>query len=145
MSRPLLALLLGLLYLVGGCTVQVVQHKPDLNSQRVLTWDIGPDKQQQLAQALYRAGRVSGPDWVLLKRYYYRPVVTNRRGEGLYSLTQFTHRGPIGVLYSKRGMSTVEIGLTDVATQDSVVSALIKHADRFNQRLQRAILDQYRQ
>ena len=79
-----------------------------------------------------------------LKQFYYYPVVTNRRGEGLYSVTRFTHRGPIGVLYSKHGVSTVEIGLTDGATQDSVVTALIIHGDRFNQRLRQAILDQYR-
>ena len=114
-------------------------------SQKLLTWGIGPDKQQQLAKALYRAGRVSEPDWVLLKRFYYRPVVTNRRGEGLYYVTRFSHLGPIGVLNSTKGVSTVEIGLTDLATQDSVVSALLMHRDRFNQRLRQAILDEYLQ
>lgn len=110
----------------------------------MLTWAIGPDQQQLLANALCRAGRVSAPELALLKRFYFYPVVTNRRGEGLYNVTQFTHRGPIGVLRSKQGVSTVEIGLMDVATQDSVVSALIKHGDRFDQRLRQAILDEYR-
>ena len=140
----LLNLSLGLLLLVGGCKAQVVQHGREASSQKVLTWTIGPDQQQLLANALYRAGRVGEPDLALLKRFYYRPVVTNRRGEGLYYVTQFTHRGPIGVLRSKQGVSTVEIGLTDVATQDTVVSALIKHGDRFTQRLRQAILDEYR-
>ena len=144
MSRTLLPLSLSLLFLAGGCTAQVVPHGRDLNSQKVLTWDIGPDRQQQLATALCRAGRVGAPEVAQLKQFYYRPDVTNRCGEGLYSVTRFTHRGPIGVLYSKHGVSSVEIGLTDLATQDSVVSALIKHGDRFNQRLRQAIVDQYR-
>jgi hypothetical protein len=144
-SRPLPTLSLGLLLLVVGCTAQVVQHNREASSEKLLTWAIGPDQQQLLANALYRAGRVGEPELALLKRFYYYPVVTNRRGEGLYYVTQFTHRGPIGILRSKQGVSTIEIGLTEVATQDSVVSALVKHGDRFNQQLRRAILDEYRQ
>ena len=142
-SHLLPTLSLSLLLLVVGCKAQVVQHERDVSSQKVFTWPIGPGKQQQLANALYRAGRVSEPDWVLLKRFYYRPVVTNRRGEGLYYVTRFSHNGPIGVLTSTKGVSTVEIGLTDRATQDSVVSALFQHGDCFNQRLRQAILDEY--
>ena len=123
----------------------MAQHKREARSEKLLTWVIGPDQQQLLANALYRAGRVGEPEVGVLKRFYYYPVVTNRRGEGLYNVTQFTHRGPIGVLRSKQGVSTIQIGLTDVATQDSVVSALVKHGDRFNQQLRRAILDEYRQ
>ena len=145
MSRSRLHFLLGLLLLVGGCRAQVVQHAGEARSQKVFTWPIGSGKQQLLANALYRAGRVGTTDVLQLRQFYYRPVVTNRRGEGLYSVTRFTHRGPIGVLYSKQGISTIEIGLSNVATQDSVVSALFKHGDRFNQRLRQAILDQYRQ
>jgi hypothetical protein len=109
-----------------------------------MTWNIGPEKQQQLANALYRAGRMLEPDVAQFKQFYYRPAVINRRGEGLYYVTRFTHVGPIGVLHSTQGISTVESGLTDAATQDSVVSALITHGDRFNQRLRQAILDEYR-
>ncbi|MET4074302.1 hypothetical protein ABIB44_001546 [Hymenobacter sp. UYCo722] len=145
MLRLPLNLSLGLLLLVGGCKAQVVLHEREASSRKVLTWAIGPVQQQLLAHALHRAGRVSEPDLALLKRFYYRPVVTNQRGEGLYYVTQFTHRGPIGVLRSKRGISTVEIGLTDVATQDSVALALIRHRGRFNQRLRQAILNEYRQ
>lgn len=123
----------------------MVQHKREARSEKLLTWAFGPAQQQLLANALYRAGRVGEPEVALLKRFYYYPVVTNRRGEGLYNVTQFTHSGPIGVLRSKQGVSTIQIGLTDVATQDSVVSALVKHGDRFNQQLRRAILDEYRQ
>jgi hypothetical protein len=121
----------------------VVQHGRDERSQKLLTWDIGPDKQQQLANALYRVGRVSEADVILLKQFYYWPVVTNRQGEGLYYVTRFTHSGPIGVLNSKNDVSTVETGLTSLATQDSVASALLKHRDCFNQRLRQAILDEY--
>lgn len=122
----------------------MVQHGREARSQKLLAWAIGPAKQQQLVTALCRAGRVSEPDLALLKRFYYYPVVTNRRGDGLYYVTQFTHRGPIGVLHSQQGVSAVEVGLTEVATQDSVVSALIQHGDRFNQRLRQAILNEYR-
>lgn len=145
MSRSLLHLSLGLLLLVGGCKAQVVQHDRNASSPRLLTWEIGPGKQQLLANALYRAGRVGDTDVRQLKQFFYRPVVTNRRGEGLYYVTRFTHRGPIGVLYSKQSVSTVEIGLTEAATQDSVASALRKHGGRFNQRLRQAILDEYQQ
>lgn len=142
-SRTLLTLSLGLLLLVGGCTAPVVQHGRDLHAQKVLTWDLGPDRQQR-ATALCRAGGVGAPEVAQLKQFYYRPAVTNRRGEGLYSVTRFSHLGPIGVLNSTKGVSTVEIGLTDLATQNSVVSALIMHGDRFNPRLRHAIGDHYR-
>jgi len=141
-SRLLPILSFGLL-LVVGCKTQVVQHRRDSSPQKLCTWVTGPDH-QQLANALYRAKRLSEPEVALLKHYYYYPAVTNRRGEGLYYVTRFSHRGPIGVLHSQHGVSTVETGPTDVATQDSVAAALRKHGDRFTQRLRQAILAEYR-
>lgn len=144
MSHLLLRLSLGLL-LVGGCKAQVVVHRREARSEKLVTWAIGPDQQRLLAIALYRAGRIREPDWALLPRFYYYPVVTNRRGEGLYNVTRFTHERPIGVLRSTQGLSTVEMGLTDAAMQDSVAAAFIPHGDRFNHRLRQAIVDEYRQ
>lgn len=143
MPRLLNSISLSLLLLVLGCKALVVRHERNSSSEKLLTWNIGAEKQQLLANALYRAGRVGEPNLMALKRFYYRPVVTNKRGEGLYYITNYSHRGPMGVLNSKRTVSTVEIGLTDPATQDSVVSALFKHGNRLNQRLRQAILDEY--
>lgn len=133
------------LLLLGGCKVQVVPHGRETSPQKVLTWAIGPDQQQLLVNALYRAGRIYEPDLTQLKRFYYYPVVLNRRGEGLYYVTQFTHHGLVGVLHSKRGLSIVEMGLTDSATQDSVVAALRQHGNRFTQRFRQAVLDEYQE
>lgn len=143
MSRSFHSLSACLLFLVLSCKVQVVQHERDPIPQKLLTWPLGAAKQQQLATALYRAERVSEPAVAGLKRFYYYPVVTNRGGEGLYYITNFSHRGPMGVLNSKRGLSTLEYGPTAPATQDSVAAALLLHGKRFPQRLSQAILDEY--
>jgi hypothetical protein len=142
-SRFFHGLFAGLLLLIPSCKAQAVDRWRDPIPQKLLTWPLGADKQQQLATALYRAGRVREPAVASLQRFYYYPAVTNRRGEGLYYVTTFSHRGPMGVLNSKQGLSTVENGPTARATQDSLAAALVLHGNRFSQRLSQSILDEY--